>query len=113
MIPLALRIAPPAFWRSIMECLPLQTVRNCLAIVDALDTTSKDILAKKKQIMAQGNDALEHEVGEGKDIMSVLCTSILQLSSSPHLTSIASVKANENASPDDKMSDAELQGHIS
>ena len=83
MIPLALRIAPPAFWRRIMEALPLQAIRDCLGIVDAMDTTSKAILAKKKELLAQGDAAFEQQVGEGKDIMSVLRTSPVSCLLSP------------------------------
>lgn len=76
LLPFALRIASPAAWRKLMDLLPFQVIKNCLAITDAMDRTSKEILARKKELLAQGDEAFEKQVGEGKDIMSVLCTYI-------------------------------------
>lgn len=59
-----------------MDLLPFEVIQNCLAITDAMDKTSKEILARKKELLAQGDAAFEQQVGEGKDIMSVLCTHV-------------------------------------
>ena len=79
LLPYALRIASPATWRNIAEKLPLRAVHHCFAVTDAMDKTAKDILAKKKALLAQGDAAFkfEKQIGEGKDILSVLCASLL------------------------------------
>ena len=76
-LPLALRIASPATWRKFFEKLPFKYPHDCLAIVDAMDSTSRKILAQKKDLLAKGDAAFEHQVGEGRDIMSVLCMFLL------------------------------------
>ena len=72
-LPTALRIATPGTWRWLLEFIPSKVIRRCFQIVDAMDEKSKFILAQKKDLLAKGEGAFEHQAGEGKDIMSVLC----------------------------------------
>ena len=41
-----------------------------MKISDTMARRSREIIAEKKAALAKGDDALAHEVGEGKDIMS-------------------------------------------
>jgi len=93
-LPLARRIGTPAFRRRLMELLPWPRLHRAMQITDSLEKTSKEILAQKKALLAEGDAAMERQVGEGKDIMSVL------------------LRENVNASDEDKMSDKEILGHM-
>lgn len=41
-------------------------------MVDILESQSKEILTAKRVALAHGEDAVVRQVGEGKDIMSIL-----------------------------------------
>ncbi|KAH9924617.1 cytochrome P450 [Epithele typhae] len=56
-------------WRHI----PYKQSRAIIEISDTMYRRSKDIIAKKKLALAKGDQALAHQVGEGKDIMSICC----------------------------------------
>ena len=62
----------PKLRRWIVERIPLQRVKRCLEIVDHLDTVSRGILKSKKDALEKGDEAVLSQMGEGKDIMSVL-----------------------------------------
>ena len=47
-----------------------------IEISDAIWNTAKEVLESKKAALAAGDEAVSGQVGEGKDIISVLCTSI-------------------------------------
>ncbi|CAL1701693.1 unnamed protein product [Somion occarium] len=94
-IPFASRIGSPAFRRRVIEMFPNKLVRRALAISDALDQTSKEILRAKRAALAAGDEAVSEQIGEGKDIISVL------------------LKAQMNASEEDKMPDNEILAHMS
>ena len=43
------------------------------AISDSVYATTQQVLQRKKEMLKQGGASLAHEIGEGKDLMSVLC----------------------------------------
>lgn len=38
-----------------------------------MDKTSREVLNAKKRALSEGREAMLHHVGEGKDIMTLLC----------------------------------------
>ena len=44
-----------------------------IEISDAIWNTAKEVLESKKAALAAGDEAVSAQVGEGKDIISVLC----------------------------------------
>ena len=78
-MPQIVKIGSPAFRRRILELTPYNRLQRLKNITDTLEDTAKQILAEKKTALAEGDDALTRQVGEGKDIMSVLCESIVNL----------------------------------
>ncbi|KAI0070120.1 cytochrome P450 [Panus rudis PR-1116 ss-1] len=94
-LPFLTKIGSPSFRRRILELIPSQRLQRTKEISDALDKTSRMILQQKKQALAQGDEAVSRQVGEGKDIISVL------------------LRANMAASGEDKMPEEELLGHMS
>ena len=55
-----------------MRALPSKPVRALVDIVDIMDHTSREILERKKEALQKGDAEVSQEVGEGKDIMSIL-----------------------------------------
>ena len=47
-----------------------------MQIYDTMERRSAEIIAEKKAALSKGDAALAHEVGEGKDIMSICRTSL-------------------------------------
>ena len=41
--------------------------------MDTMHRTSVEVFESKKRALAAGDQALKEQVGEGKDLMSVLC----------------------------------------
>ena len=64
---------PPAFRRRILEKVPSRNVQRLMEIADVLHSRSVLIFNEKKAALQQGDEALKHQIGEGHDIMSVLC----------------------------------------
>ncbi|KAH8105408.1 cytochrome P450 [Cristinia sonorae] len=93
-LPFVSGLGSPAFRRRVLELTPWKRLHRCIEITDNLEAMSKSILEQKKAQLAQGDAVLEHQIGEGKDIISVL------------------LQANLRASNEYQMSDKELIGHI-
>ncbi|KAI0073344.1 cytochrome P450 [Panus rudis PR-1116 ss-1] len=94
-LPILSKIGTASFRRRVLELIPSKRIQRAVEISDAFDKTSRTILQQKKEALAQGDEAVSRQVGEGKDIISVL------------------LRANMNASAEDKMPDSELLGHMS
>ncbi|THH26895.1 hypothetical protein EUX98_g7288 [Antrodiella citrinella] len=61
-----------SFRRKLVDMSPHRDLRKLADAVDRLSFMSKDVLEKKKQALRDGGDALREQIGEGKDIMSIL-----------------------------------------
>ncbi|TFY69729.1 hypothetical protein EVG20_g3027 [Dentipellis fragilis] len=70
------------------------TFNELVGIVDVMDETTREVFKHKKAALAQGDDALLQQIGEGRDTMSVL------------------LKASLAASERDRMNDVELLGQM-
>ena len=74
---LRILVAPFTFgpnWlrRAIVDATPLASVQYMKNIVDTMHARSCEIVAEKRAALARGDDAVKRQVGEGKDIMSIL-----------------------------------------
>ncbi|TFY69723.1 hypothetical protein EVG20_g3026 [Dentipellis fragilis] len=90
------KIGPRSFRRFVCDNLFSwwPTFNKLARIVDVMDETTREVFEHKKAALAQGDDALLHQIGEGRDIMSVL------------------LKVSLAASEQDRMSDIELLGQM-
>ncbi|PIL34530.1 cytochrome P450 [Ganoderma sinense ZZ0214-1] len=79
----------------LLRLVPSENMRRMLKIVDTMREHSQRIIDEKKAALEKGNDALEHAVGEGKDIMSIC------------------LKANMAAEEKEKMTDEEILAQTS
>lgn len=72
-LPRLVHIGPAAFRRKVVELLPRESApHRMMEISDALSARSHRIVDEKKKALQEGDEALRLQVGEGKDIMSVL-----------------------------------------
>ena len=66
-------IGTAKFQRWVVDRLPLKRVQRLKEIVDVMDRTSTEVFEQKKKALQAGDEAVTKQVGEGKDIMSILC----------------------------------------
>lgn len=98
LLPYLEKLGSPSFRRRLLLAFPWPRLQKCREIADLLTQNSHEILNEKREALMKGDDEaskLVEQVGEGKDIMSVL------------------LRANMAASEEDRLPDSELLGHIS
>ncbi|KAH9941100.1 cytochrome P450 [Epithele typhae] len=81
--------------RTYFRTFPSATVREVQRTSDTMATRSAAIVQQKKAALEKGDAALKHEVGEGKDIMSIC------------------LRANMATTPSERLSDEELVAQMS
>ncbi|KAM5537528.1 hypothetical protein V8D89_008855 [Ganoderma adspersum] len=94
-LPLAEALIPERWLAPLGWSVPIPGLQDLMRITKTMEEKSVEIFTKKKTALLQGDEALAMQVGEGKDIMSVL------------------LKANMAASEADRMEEAELIGQMS
>ena len=65
-------IGPASFRRWVVERLPYDTVQQLRRISDIMHERSVRIFNEKKEALQNGDETIKHQVGEGRDIMSIL-----------------------------------------
>ena len=86
----------------------LQDIRD---IVDVIHETSVEILESKRKALAEGDEAVQRQIGHGKDILSILSKCVVY--NPLILNKPFSVRANMEASETDRLSESELLGQVS
>lgn len=71
-LPWATQVGPSWFRRWLAKTLPWEDLNRMVDMVDFMHETSTKILEEKKTALEKGDDAVMHQVAEGRDIMSVL-----------------------------------------
>ncbi len=79
LLPLVHGVGPASFRRWVVDTIPWKTLHDIRDIVDILHSTSIDIFKSKKEESENRDGALSRQVGQGKDIMSILSESLPQL----------------------------------
>ena len=59
--------------RKVLDFIPNPSVQKMKYIVDIMWRRSQEIYASKKRAFEQGDEAVAQQIGEGKDLMSILC----------------------------------------
>ena len=67
------KIGTPRFRRAIVDLIPSESVVRLRDIIDTFRETSVEILEAKKEALRRGDQALAAQIGQGKDIISILC----------------------------------------
>ena len=70
--PYAKYLGPIWFRRFLANHVPNRNFQLLKSLVDTLDDSSKQILRSKKEALLRGDEAVKQQVGQGKDIMSIL-----------------------------------------
>lgn len=107
-------IGSPRFQRTVLNFLPWKRLHELRDVVDVMHRTSTDIFESAKKAVKEGKD-IPDRPGGGKDIMSILSTfhPLIAVSSTLNAHSAVTVKANLNASEEDRLPDEELIAQIS
>lgn len=96
-----------------MDVLPWKSLHELRDIIDVIHNTSIEILETKKKALEEGDEAVTQQIGQGKDIMSILSSYHLLLWHRCNWLISCVVRANMSASEDDRLSTEELLGQMS
>ncbi|KAH7928041.1 cytochrome P450 [Leucogyrophana mollusca] len=95
LLPWAVKIGTLGFRRFIIKNTPWKALKEVDDIVDTMDKMTTQVFRSKKEALENGDDTVTEQVGQGKDIMSIL------------------LKANMAAAEEDRLPDSELLGQMS
>jgi hypothetical protein len=73
LLPTLSKIGSLKFQSSVVRLLPWKDLREIVELVDIMHKTSVDIIKTRKTALAKGKEAMDRQVGRGKDIISILC----------------------------------------
>jgi len=94
-LPYLVKLGSSTFRRRLTELVPSARVNELMRLTDTLNIKCQDIFDAKKAALKAGDDAVMHQVAEGKDIMSIL------------------LKANMGTAEKDRLPDEELLAQMS
>ncbi len=108
-------LGPAWFRRMLLDMVPNRGVQRIKNVTNIVHEKSKEIFLAKKSAIERGDQELLHTVGEGKDIMSILCEYPVRsvIPRRTHRVHDSAVKANVLASEEDKLPDDELLAQTS
>ena len=72
-VPFLMKLGPPGFRRFLIDISPSRDLKKVKDIVDIMAETSNGIYREKLEALKQGDKAVIEQVGQGKDVMSILC----------------------------------------
>ena len=67
-----IKIGTPKFRRFILGLIPWKTLHEIRDITDVIHNTSIEIINSKKRALENGDEAVAKQMGQGKDILSIL-----------------------------------------
>ena len=106
------KLGPPKFRKFLVELLPFKNVRRLRDSIDTIHNTSVEILEAKKRALKEGDDVVTQQTGRGKDILSILSScNPIPCDRSAHQV-FDSVKANMEASEEDKLPESEVVAQV-
>ncbi|KAI0754292.1 cytochrome P450 [Daedaleopsis nitida] len=88
-------VGSPWFRGKVLDLIPHEGIRQVKSITSIMHARSTEIYEDKKHALVQGDEAVMRQVGEGKDIMSIL------------------LRENMSASQEDRLPEEELIGQMS
>ncbi|KAG6817154.1 hypothetical protein H0H87_012115 [Tephrocybe sp. NHM501043] len=94
LLPTLSKIGSPRFRRWAVDHLPSKNLHALRDIVNTWDRTTVEIFESKKRALREGDEALAKQIGQAKDLMSIL------------------MKANIEASEEDRLSDEEVLAQV-
>ena len=73
-LPWLVKVGNAAFRKFAAKYIPWKEWQNLVGIVDVMDHTSRHVFNSKKRALEMGDEAVLKQVGEGKDLTSILRT---------------------------------------
>ncbi|KIM39744.1 hypothetical protein M413DRAFT_74240 [Hebeloma cylindrosporum] len=67
-----IRLGTSKFRRLIVDLIPWKTLHQLRDIADVIHSTSVEIINSKKQALEEGDESVARQIGQGKDILSIL-----------------------------------------
>ena len=108
------KLGPPKFRRWLSDLaiilIPDKNLGRLKTIINTMDDTANIILRQKKEEEKEG---IQQDVGEGTDVMSILCESDTNLGSIASSSQSRTVQENAQSTTDDQLTDAELLAQMS
>lgn len=74
LLPFLKRFFPRKWLRYGAEVIPYAPLQRMRSISDSVNATARQILKQKKEILRQADKATVQDLGEGKDVISILST---------------------------------------
>lgn len=71
-VPYVSKLGPARFRRWLLNLLPISSVQHLKGLADIMDERSKCIISGKRSALEEGDEVVLQQIGEGKDIMSIL-----------------------------------------
>lgn len=71
-LPYLSNIGSAAFRRWVIRLIPSKNIQALVEAAETMDESSKKIFNEKKAALKRGDDAVVHQIGEGRDILSIL-----------------------------------------
>lgn len=75
LLPYVSNFGPAAFRRWVIQLFPSKTIKQLIDATDVMDETSRAVFYHKRQALEKGDEAVVHQIGEGRDLMSILSES--------------------------------------
>ncbi|KAG6867970.1 hypothetical protein C0993_008931 [Termitomyces sp. T159_Od127] len=72
LLPILVKIGSPKFRRWLVDHFPSKRLRAIRDIIDIWDRTTTEIFEAKKRALKEGDEALAQQIGQAKDLMSIL-----------------------------------------
>ena len=75
LLPYLLRIFHPKILKFMGHILPWKNLNHLIKLADIINANARSIYETKKRLLESGDDATVKQVGDGKDIISLLSAS--------------------------------------
>ena len=73
-LPFLVQLGPAWLCKSAAQFIPSRSFQRVKNIVDIMHQMATELFKVKKQALGEGGEAVTSQVGEGQDIMSILCS---------------------------------------
>ncbi len=113
-LPYLPEIGTPAFRAKLVDLFPHEGVQEMKRFIDTMYRRSVEIYREKVHALELGDEVVAKQVGEGKDIISILSLSALYLTNLVGADPVTRlVRANMAAAEDDRLPEKEVIAQIS
>ncbi|KAG6902019.1 hypothetical protein C0995_005667, partial [Termitomyces sp. Mi166 len=97
LLPILVNIGSPKFRRWFVDHFPSKRLRAIRDIVDTWDRTMTEIFEGKKRALREGDGALAKQIGQAKDLMSILMKANMEASEEDKTFAFAATDTTSNA----------------